>query len=229
MSRLIFNKYISVFKRITILCVVFSIVLSCSSTNEKAFQGKENKKYRKENIDSIFEKLNEKIDNNVDEGNILNSSPLEVERGLNQEVVDVKNSPEEVVSELLEKPFKTLNVAIVIPLTGKYASVGDMVVNSAILNVTTSKYENNLKINIYDIGKLSNNWRENEEVKRLLLDGNDIVIGSIFEDTTQKLLSVLPKEVQFISFINNNNLLNKYKNLSIMSADDTYKFLSLFE
>ena len=229
MSRLIFNKYISVFKRITILCVVFSIVLSCSSTNEKAFQGKENKKYRKENVDSIFEKLNEKIDNNVDEGNILNSSPLEVERGLNQEVVDVKNSPEEVVSELLEKPFKTLNVAIVIPLTGKYASVGDMVVNSAILNVTTSKYENNLKINIYDIGKLSNNWRENEEVKRLLLDGNDIVIGSIFEDTTQKLLSVLPKEVQFISFINNNNLLNKYKNLSIMSADDTYKFLSLFE
>lgn len=154
----------------------------------------------------------------------------EVIDGVSAKVVDVDNTPVEITNNLLKSPSKELKIALVVPTTGKYASVGQMVSESAMLTMAKSKYANIGQINVYNIGALPvQNWKNDEEVRRLIKDKNDIVIGSIFPETTEKLISAVGTDTYFISFINDDTLAQKYPNLTIMSMDDSYKVLSLFE
>ena len=154
----------------------------------------------------------------------------EVIDGVSAKVVDVDNTPVEITNNILKSPSKELKIALVVPTTGKYASIGQMVSESAMLTIAKSKYANIGQINVYNIGALPvQNWRNDEEVRRLINDKNDIVIGSIFPETTEKLISAVGTDTYFISFINDDTLAQKYPNLTIMSMDDSYKVLSLFE
>ncbi len=138
--------------------------------------------------------------------------------------------PSEIVDDLLKTPGRGLNIAIVAPMSGKYADIGDIVVESAILAASRSKYGNASSINVYNIEKLMDkNWQENKEVQKLIKDDNDVIIGSFFVDTTKKLLSVLPKDKLFISFINNEELAREYPNLVVSSIGDGYKINSLLQ
>ncbi len=138
--------------------------------------------------------------------------------------------PLEAVDDLLQSPEKNLNIAIVAPITGKYSDFGNMMVKSALLTTSRNKYNNTGTIKVYDIEKLvDKNWEKNKEVQRLIEDNNDVIIGSFFTDTTKKLLSVLPKDKLFISFINNEELAKSYPNLVVLSMTDGYKINSLFQ
>lgn len=189
-----------------------------------------NKIYRKENLsDSITNIENHKV-NDISVDNVLAISQEEIDKSIKGEVKEIENESSDVVDKMLSKPFNNLRIAIVVPVSGKYETIGNMIVNSALLNLSSTKYSNDIKLNVYDIGTLKEkNWKNNPEVQRLIKDNNDIIIGSVFEDTTKKLLSVIPTETQFISFINSNNLVKTYPNLTLVSADDSYKLLSLFE
>jgi hypothetical protein len=154
----------------------------------------------------------------------------EVDELLSNKTTIVEDTADDVVSKFLSNNSKKINIALVIPTTGQYASIGEMVVDTAMITNINSKFNNTATINVYDIGKLPNkNWQNNSEVQRLFKDGNNVIIGSIFADTTKKLLSVLPKDVQFISFLNDDSLTKDYPNLTVMSADDSYRLFSLFE
>ena len=175
-------------------CTKYNFVkLSKSSYVEKQKELQKENKQNKNNEKNIKDKTEQKQDN------IL--STTEEELDINNTVI-VKDSATEIVEEKLAKPFTTLNVAVIAPVSGKYESIGSSIVESAMLYSADAKYQNTMNINIYNIGKLSGkNWKEQEEVKRLINDGNDIIIGSVFADATEKLLSVLPNDVIFISFL----------------------------
>ena len=142
----------------------------------------------------------------------------------------VKYDPISVVDGLLANPTKNIHIAIVVPATGTYAGVGNMILESAMMTMSSSAYKSAGHINVYNIGKLnSKNWQEDKEVMRLKKDNNDIVIGSIFKDTTEKILSILPEDVQVISFINDETMARKYPNLTIVSMNDGFKIVSLLK
>lgn len=233
MSRLSFFKYKIIRNCIFIFftfifciqlssCTKYNFVkLSKSSYVEKQKELQKENKQNKNNEKNIKDKTEQKQDN------IL--STTEEELDINNTVI-VKDSATEIVEEKLAKPFTTLNVAVIAPVSGKYESIGSSIVESAMLYSADAKYQNTMNINIYNIGKLSGkNWKEQEEVKRLINDGNDIIIGSVFADATEKLLSVLPNDVIFISFLNDAKFDSKYPNVIISSVDDSFRFLSLFE
>ena len=181
----------------------------------------ENKQHNKSN-ETQSNGLNEQNEDNVLS---INKEDLDI-----NDTVVVKDSATEIVEEKLSKPFTTLNVAIIAPVSGKYASIGNTIIESAMLHSSNTKYQNTMNINIYDIGKLSGkNWKEQDEVKRLINDGNDIVIGSVFANATEKLLSILPQDTIFITFLNDAKFISKYPNVIISSIDDSFRFLSLFE
>lgn len=140
------------------------------------------------------------------------------------------HDPSYVVDDLLRTPNKNLNIAIVAPVTGAYSSIGMAAVESVLLTISRSKYNSTGTINVYDIGKIvDNNWKENKEVKRLIADNNDVIIGSFFNDTTEKLLSLIPEDKLFISITNNGKFAEKYPNLVVLSMDDRFKINSLFQ
>ena len=170
-----------------------------------------------------------KIDADTSNANRFAASQDEMINKLSDKYVEVDSNAENTTDKVLGTN-KNISIAIIVPTTGKYKSIGNMVVESALLTSANSKYAKNGKIQIYDIGQLpEQGWKSNEEVKRFLNDRHDLVIGSVFSDTTQKLLSVLDKDTTFISFSNDYSLLTKYPNLIVFGVDDSFKFLSLFE
>lgn len=166
----------------------------------------------------------------VKNSNLYAPTLEEVIDGVSTKIVDVENTPVEITNKILQSPAKELRIGLVVPTTGKYASIGQMVNESAMLTIAKSKYAKIGTINVYNIGALPvSNWKNDKEVQKLINDKNDIVIGSIFADTTEKLISAVGTDTYFISFINDDSLAKKYPNLTIMSMDDSYKVLSLFE
>ena len=229
MSRLSFLKHKIV--KICILALSLTILCislpSCTKSNFVKLSKSEYTAVQNENRQNKANNLAINNDTMQSQDNILSMKKDELD--VNDTIV-VKDSAVEIVEEKLAKPFKTINIAIIAPVSGKYAGVGNAIVESAMLYSSKAKYQNTININIYDIGKLSGkNWKENSEVKRLINDGNDIVIGSVFATTTEKLLSVLPSEVLFITFLNDATFTDKYPNVIISSIDDSFRFLSLFE
>lgn len=166
--------------------------------------------------------------NDESEDNVYQVNEQEAKDATTTQVNQMQSDPMNVVDERLKSPLKALNIAIVVPTSGKYKSISTSIVESAMMAMNTSKYKNTGKINVYNIGQLPNtNWQEDKEVKRLIADNNDVIVGSVFEDTTKKLLSVLPEDKLFISFINKDNLAKNYPNLVIASMSDGYKLVSL--
>ena len=144
--------------------------------------------------------------------------------------VKIKDDPQEAADEMLAIPSKKVNVALIVPLEGEHASIGNMIVESALITAAGSRYGDVGNVNIYNIGKLpAKDWQSDPEVKRLINDGNDVIVGSVFTDTTEKLLSVLPKSVNFISFTNDASIVNKYPNLTIFSMNDSFRFSAMCE
>ena len=208
---------------------IFCILLpSCTKTNFVKLSKSDYISLQSENKQQ--NKANEIQSDSLNEQNKDNILSIKKEELDVDSTIVVKDSANEIVEEKLAKPFTTLNVAIIAPVSGKYASVGNAIIESAMLHSADAKYQNTMNINIYDIGKLSGkNWKEQDEVKRLINDGNDVVIGSVFADTTEKLLSILPNDTVFITFLNDAKFTSKYPNVIISSIDDSFRFLSLFE
>ena len=127
------------------------------------------------------------------------------EQSTEERINQMKYNSVDVVDGILQNPSKKINIAIVVPATGKYASVGRSIIESAMLTINKSKFEQQGTVNVYNIENLNgSNWQENKELQRMLKDNNDIIIGAgeKFEATTKKILSVIPEETMFISFIN---------------------------
>ena len=208
---------------------IFCILLpSCTKTNFVKLSKSDYISLQSENTQQ--NKANEIQSDGLNEQNKDNILLMKKEELDIDDTIVVKDSSTEIVEEKLAKPFTTLNVAIIAPVSGKYASVGNAIIESAMLHSADAKYQNTMNINIYNIGKLSGkNWKEQDEVKRLINDGNDVVIGSVFADTTEKLLSILPNDTVFITFLNDAKFTSKYPNVIISSIDDSFRFLSLFE
>ena len=151
-------------------------------------------------------------------------------KNIGSEINNMQYNPIDVADQMLQSSTKKLNIAVIAPMSGKYASIGNMTAESALLTASQSKYNNTGTIKIYNIGQLSEqNWQQNSEIQRLLKDDNDVIIGSFFADTTKKILSVLPEDKLFISFINNAELAKRYPNLVVLSMDNGYKINSLFQ
>ena len=162
--------------------------------------------------------------------NLYNTSEQEAKEATTTQINQIVSDPTNIVDDRLKSSLKSLNIAVVVPTSGQYKSISTSIVESAMLAINGSKYRDTGKINIYNIGKLpATNWKEDNEVQRLIADNNDIIIGSVFEDTTKKLLSVLPEDKLFISFINKDDLAKKYPNLIIASMNDGYKVMSLLK
>ena len=166
---------------------IFCILLpSCTKTNFVKLSKSDYISLQSENKQQ--NKADEIQSDSLNEQNKDNILSMKKEELDVDSTIVVKDSANEIVEEKLAKPFTTLNVAIIAPVSGKYASVGNAIIESAMLHSADAKYQNTMNINIYDIGKLSGkNWKEQDEVKRLINDGNDVVIGSVFADTTEKL------------------------------------------
>lgn len=233
MSRLRFlqtDTFNKLFFLLSVMLICVSLP-SCTKPNLVKISGSEYGKIQnqdKSNAKSNYSDSNlvEKHDK-TDDSNVLKISENEINAN---DTVVVKNDAQEIVEEKLAKPFKTLNVAIIAPISGKYSTIGSVITETAMLYSANTQYQNTMNINVYNIGKLSGkNWQDQSEVKRLINDGNDVVIGSVFADTTEKLLSILPKEVLFITFLNDANFIKKNPNLIVSSIDDSFRFLSLFE
>lgn len=162
--------------------------------------------------------------------NLYNTNEQEAKEATTEQINQIDANPLNVVDERLKSQLKALNIAVVVPTSGKYKSIGTSIIESAMLAMSGSKYKETGKISVYNIGKLpTTNWQEDKEVKRLIKDNNDVVIGSVFEDTTKKLLSVLPEDKLFVSFINKDDLAKQYPNLIIASMNDGYKIISLLK
>ena len=154
------------------------------------------------------------------------------EQSTEERINQMKYNSVDVVDGILQNPSKKINIAIVVPATGKYASVGRSIIESAMLTINKSKFEQQGTVNVYNIENLNgSNWQENKELQRMLKDNNDIIIGAgeKFEATTKKILSVIPEETMFISFINNNDIAKDYSNLIVVGVDDSYKIHSFFQ
>ena len=177
---------------------------------------------------AIFKAKNEtakKVDDKKQNDKEKKPVDMEQERVINQMPF---RDPSDIVDNLLQAPSKNLNIAIVAPITGDYASIGAATIESVLLTMSRSKYDSTGTAKIYNIGKLTdNNWKENEEVKRLIADDNDVIVGLFFDDTTEKLLSLIPDKL-FISITNDNRLTKKYSNLIVLGIDDSFKINSLF-
>ncbi len=162
--------------------------------------------------------------------NVFITSENEAQTGTTIKENHLKYDPINVVDDLLANPTKNIHIALVVPTSGQYAGVGNMILESAMMTMSKSGYQNAGQINVYNIGKLnSKTWQEDKEIIRLKKDNNDIVIGSVFKDTTKKIMSILPEDVQVISFINDDDMAKKYPNLTIVSMNDGFKIVSLLK
>ena len=179
------------------------------------------------NIDELKQILNTTDDYDV---NKYHTDQKEINENIGSQINKVQYDPVNVVDSILQGSSNKLNIAVIAPTTGKYASIGNTITESILLTASKSKYNNTGTIKIYNIGQLpATNWLQDEEVQRLLKDNNDVIIGSFFADTTQKLLSVIPEDKLFISFMNNTELAKHYPNLVVLSMDEGYKINSLFQ
>lgn len=183
--------------------------------------------------DAAITKVESYNPNNTTTENINNNQYQVTDQQLQNNLANinyVKYNPVEVVGDTLQYPSKNLKIAIVAPITGKYASIGTMIAESAMLSINQSKFHNSSNIKIYNIGNLSEgDWKENTEVKKLLNDDYDIIIGIPFEATVKKLLSVIPQDKLVISFTNNTSLSSQYPNLITISMDEKYQINSLLQ
>ena len=222
-------------KNVIFLC--FIIAFTGCNVKKTASMKDIHQKHEQENQDNniydntkfgIIENENDSVINSkVDElsQNIVNKSQ---QKELEKDLTSSKD-PINIVDSLLKHPSRNLNIAIVAPVTGKYSRIGETVFESSFLNIN-DKRRNNINIRIYDIGKLtSNNWKYNPEVQRLLKDDNDVIIGAFFTDTAKKLLSIVPNDKLFISFINNVILAKDYPNLIVVDVNDRTKIESLLQ
>ena len=227
----------SVVKRILTIVLLANLFSSCggNKVHKKQLTQQERftqdvKNYNDEQK-MIYENQYGSFDGDANKDNVHAVSNSEVKDSESIETINkIQNNPINVVDDVLSSPTKRLNIAIVVPLSGKYASLGNTVVESAMFTINQSKYNNTGTIKVYDIGQLAaREWKENKEVKRLIRDNNDVIIGSFFADTTEKLLSVLPEDKLFISFINDAELSKEYANLLTVGMDDSFRINSLFK
>ena len=226
----------SVVNKITFYFIISLSLFSCNKQQstylispKPSEQFKQDVKHYKDENDMVYGERYGNFSERKNENNDKALSANEIDVNLIQ-INKMEYNPTNVVDNLLIAPTRRLNVAIIAPLSGQYSALGNMVAESAMLAVSKSKYNNSGSIKIYSIGQLAEkNWKDNKEVKRLIEDDNDVIIGSFFADTTEKLLSILPENKLFISFINNNDLAERYANLLIASMDDSYKVNSFFQ
>lgn len=186
------------------------------------------------NIDYQQDKTKQVIQDDVENIDVDNIYKQTIEQAIPEDVVvnEIQYNPVDVVDGVLKKPSKKIHIGLVVPMTGKYASVGKMIAESAMMTINKSKFDDVGVINVYNITNLKNeNWKDNPEIKKMLKDDNDVIIGAgeNFEDTTKKLLSVIPEDKLFISFINNDELAKKYSNLVVLGVDERYKIHTLFQ
>lgn len=123
------------------------------------------------------------------------------------------------------KPIKhECKIGIIAPLTGEYSSVGRIISDTAVLTASNSKFGDQCVIKIYDIDKLGKDYLKNSEVKRLINDNNNILFGSIFTDTTQKISKIISNDTIFITLSNNPN---QQENVINFKIDNNKKLRSL--
>ena len=204
-----------------LLFALFFCVIAIGGCNKNILNKKQINKQQKQTTEQ---------ENNVKQQNEIAISQEEAEEKYALKENIINEDPTGIVDNILLNPTQNIHIGIIAPMSGKYESVGNMLAEASLLTTSGSAYANSGVINIYDIGKLPDkDWQENKEVKRLLEDNNDVFIGSIFTDTTKKLLSVLPQDKPFISFINDNKLAKDYPNLTIASMNDGYKIVSMLQ
>ena len=226
----------SIVNKITLYCIISLSLFNCSKKQptylispQRGEQFKQEVKHYKDENDIVYDERYGDFSEQQNENNDKAISTNKIDANLIQ-INRTEYSPTDVVDNLLASPTRRLNIAVIAPLSGQYSALGNMATESAMLVVSGSKYNNSGSIKIYNIGQLvGQNWKDNKEVKRLIEDNNDVIIGSFFADTTEKLLSILPENKLFISFINNNDLAERYANLLIASMDDSYKVNSFFQ
>ena len=202
-------------KKIILFITLIISVSNCSHKNNQEL-------LYTSNIKNNFNK------NELDNQYKIDQNQINAEIGLS--INEVKSNPVDIVDDILQTPLKNLNIGIVAPMTGKYASIGKTISESAMLAVSKSKYQNAGNIKIYNIGQITGvNFKDNKEVQRLLKDDNDVIIGLFFENTIKNLIPLFPEDKLFIGFINKEQLAKEYPNLVVMSMDESYKINSLFQ
>ena len=182
------------------------------------------------------EKYNNSIGENSEQelnqikDNVLATNEEEAIKNTSKVINNVELSPDKAVDKILELPTKNINIGIIVSGDKKYSSITNSVIESSMITNSQSVYKNTGKIKIYNIGKLPlKNWEENNEIKKLINDNNDVIIGAVLQDTTEKILKVIPQTTLFISLIGKDEMTKQYPNLTIATINDSYRFLSLFE
>ena len=222
--------------RLYITCKIISVIIVFFIGNNVLLYGENVKNTTainttinstKKTIDKQTEnyKIQQKTDKSEQRREIQQQNALkEFEQSVNM----ISDNPINIVDNLLKKTSKKLNIAIIAPMTGKYKSIGSMIVESAMLTTHESKYTDSYTINIYNIEQLpEKNWQKNKEIQKFIRDNNDIIIGFAFKDTAKKILSIIPDNKLFINFTNDNSMVKQYPNLIVFSMNDSFKIASL--
>jgi hypothetical protein len=180
--------------RILPLSIVISLTLSLLSCSGNSIQSYRSDRYK-------YGKQNN--------GYFIEVQKLEDDKNANS----LTYEPRKSTFDALEKK-EIKNIALAIPTSGKYASVGKAILDSVIFVVTNSKNSANIKINVYNITKLESK-NEELELEKLLNSNNDIIVGSIFPETTKRIVARINKRV------NDNQILRKSLLANNPSADLT--------
>jgi branched-chain amino acid transport system substrate-binding protein len=109
-------------------------------------------------------------------------------------------------SDLIKSNSEKLTVAILLPLSGKAAKVGNIMLNSAQLAMFDSKL-NNIVIKPYDTKGTS--FGAVDAINDAIRDGADIVVGPLFTQSTKAILDIAyANNLLVLSFSDNESLLD---------------------
>ena len=107
-----------------------------------------------------------------------------------------------------------LNIAVLLPLTGKYSKIGQSVKNSLVLGYYALKMHY-IKIHFHDIG--SNNKAVKNQIEKFNFKNIDFILGPIFIEQIEMIYLLSQKHNVFmISYSNDKRLLDK-KGLFVLS------------
>ncbi|MDR2007707.1 MAG: penicillin-binding protein activator [Alphaproteobacteria bacterium] len=109
----------------------------------------------------------------------------------------------------------TYNVAVVLPLSGKFKNVGESLLNT--IHLAYSQNPNkNIVLKIYD--SKSDNFNAAALVKQILADNNKAVIGSVFGAESLQIAKLLEEQnIPVFSLSNDISIINQASNLYTLS------------
>lgn len=124
-----------------------------------------------------------------------------------------KSNVEENIVQPTTTSDSVVNVAVILPMDGKYKSVGESMLYSIYMSYSEHK-DSNTKINFNIYSSIKNNKNVSKEAaQQALKDKNSVIIGPLFSESLESIIPVVNGEIPIISYVNNSSLILNSKNV----------------